>query len=343
MGYSVATSPFLTTFRNKIRLQQKSLRTEEAYISWALRFLEFHHTKHPADLGAKHVEEFLAYIASERNVAASTQNQALAALTFLYKTVLERSDFSPNVQYVKRQENLRDSFTNDEAMRVLALLKGDVLLVAKLMYGSGLRLLEALRLRVKDIDFERLQVLVFDGKGGKNRRTMLPQSLVQPLKDHLLFVKAQHELDLANGLGITFMPNAMGENYRGEHFRGDEWQWQYVFPSKSLSKDPRSQRTGRHHIHENHVQRCIRDAAKKAGITRKASSHTFRHTFATSLIERGYDIKKVAEVMGHSTTEITERYIHVRQDSAVQMVSPLDTLAFQEQSAESAIPTITEI
>ncbi|MCU0426788.1 MAG: integron integrase [Candidatus Kapabacteria bacterium] len=338
MGYSVATSPFLTTFRNKIRLQQKSLRTEEAYISWALRFIKFHQMKHPADLGAKHVEEFLAYIASERNVAASTQNQALAALTFLYKTVLERSDFSPNVQYVKRQENLRDSFTNDEAMRVLALLKGDVLLVAKLMYGSGLRLLEALRLRVKDIDFERLQVLVFDGKGGKNRRTMLPQSLVQPLKDHLLFVKAQHDLDLAGGFGITFMPNAMGENYRG-----DEWKWQYVFPSKSLSKDPRTGRTGRHHIHENHVQRCIREAVQKAGITRKASSHTFRHTFATSLIERGYDIKKVAEVMGHSTTEITERYIHVRQDSAVQMVSPLDTLAFQEQSAESAIPTITEI
>ena len=217
--------------------------------------------------------------------------------------------------------SLRDSFTDDEAARVLAFLKGDILLVAKLMYGSGLRQMEALRLRVKDLDFDRLQVLVFDGKGGKNRRTMLPQSLAEPLREHLNFVKAQHSLDLANGFGFTFMPNAMGEVYSG-----DEWKWQYVFPSKSLSKDPRSERTGRHHIHENHVQRCIREAIHKAGITRKASSHTFRHTFATSLVERGYDIKKIAEVMGHSTTEITERYLHVRKDSAAQMISPLDML-----------------
>lgn len=321
MGYSVTTSPFLSVFRDKIRLQHKSLRTEEIYISWALRFVKFHQMKHPAELGAKHVEEFLSYLASERNVSASTQNQALAALTFLYKSVLERTDFIITVGYAKRHENIRDSFTDDEAPRVLAFLKGEILLVAKLMYGSGLRQMEALRLRVKDIDFERLQVLVFDGKGGKNRRTMLPQNLVQPLKDHLNFVKAQHDHDLANGFGFTFMPNAMGEVYRG-----DEWKWQYVFPSKSLSKDPRLGRTGRHHIHENHVQRCIREAIQKAGITRKASSHTFRHTFATSLVERGYDIKKIAEVMGHSTTEITERYIHVRKDSAVQMISPLDML-----------------
>lgn len=321
MGYSPSTSPFIGQVRSKLRVLRKSLRTEETYLAWTIRFIKFHNYQHPANLSASHVEQFLTHISAERHVSASTQNQALAALHFLYRHVLERPLENLSIPYAKRHENLRDSFTDAEVQAVLSFLRGDALLAAKLMYGYGLRLLETLRLRVKDIDFERRHVLIFDGKGGKHRRTMLPQSLVDPLREHLRFVKAQHTRDCQNGNGHVLMPTAMAENYNTT-----EWKWQFVFPSKSISHDPRSAHFGRHHIHETHVQRCVREAIRNAGITRKASSHTFRHTFATSLVERGYDIKKIAEVMGHSTTEITERYIHVRHDSAVQMTSPLDIL-----------------
>lgn len=308
----------------KMRVKHYSLRTEKTYVDWIKRYIWHHGKRHPKDMGVVEVEAFLTYLAVERNVSASTQNQAKSALLYLYKEVLAvELPWLDNVTQAKAPKRLPVVLTQAEVQAVLSRLDGTMWLIASLLYGSGLRIMETLRLRVKDIDFTRREILVREGKGFKDRVTMLPMSMVEPLKSHLLKVQTLHNDDLSTGHGEVFMPMALDRKYPSA---GKDWRWQYVFPSVKLSVDPRSKVVRRHHADEKTVQRAVKKAVNLAGLTKLATPHTFRHSFATHLLEGGYDIRTVQELLGHSDVSTTMIYTHVLNKGGRGVSSPLDVL-----------------
>jgi integron integrase len=312
----------LDRVRDVIRTKHYALRTEQSYVDWIKRFILFHDKRHPQEMGVSEIEEYLTYLAVERNVAASTQNQALSALLFLYQHVLHKELEHPvDAVRAKKPKRLPTVLTKQEAQRVLAAISGTPQLVAKLLYGSGLRLTEGLRLRVKDLDFGQRQIIVRDGKGAKDRATVLPQSLVEPLRKHLRRVALIHRQDLDRGYGAVYLPDALERKYPNAD---REWIWQYVFFSQEISRDPRSGVRRRHHIHASTVQRAVRKAAQIAGVDKHVTPHVFRHSFATHLLEAGYDIRTVQELLGHKDVKTTMIYTHVLNKGGLAVHSPLD-------------------
>jgi integron integrase len=324
-GELSASPRLLDQVRGKIRLKHYSLRTEQAYLDWIKRFIRHHGKRHPREMGAAEVEAFLTHLAVAGRVAASTQNQAKSALLFLYREVLEiELPWLDNVQQAKAPRRLPVVLTRDEVQALLGRLHGTHWLVASLLYGTGMRLMECLRLRVKDVDFARGEILIRDGKGFKDRVTMLPASLTVPLRDHLAYVRALHERDLSTGGGETGLPYALDRKYPGA---GKEWGWQYVFPASDLSTDPRSGAVRRHHLLDQGIQRAMKQALHDAGLAKPATPHTLRHSFATHLLEGGYDIRTVQELLGHSDVKTTMIYTHVLNRGGRGVVSPLDRVA----------------
>ncbi len=315
----------LEQMRDLMRLKHYSLRTERTYCDWVERFIRFHGKRHPRELGNAEVTEFLTHLARDGDVAASTQNQALSALLFLYKQVLEEEiGWLDGVERAKKPVRVPVVLSREEVHKVFAHLHGTSKLMAGLLYGSGLRLLECLRLRVKDIDLAQARITVREGKGGKDRVTMLPVNLAVPLERHLAKVKAQHEQDLDDGFGTVYLPGALGRKYPSAD---REWLWQYVFPSTRLSADPRSGDAGvkrRHHVDESSLQLAVKKAVRASGITKPATCHTFRHSFATHLLENGYDIRTVQELLGHKDVSTTMIYTHVLNKPGLGVRSPLD-------------------
>lgn len=322
---SPASAPkLLDQVRGKIRLKHYSLRTEQTYVDWIKRYILFHGKHHPRDMGASEVEAFLTHLAVARNVAASTQNQAKSALLFLYKEVLEIDlPWLNNVERAKAPKRLPVVLTRDEVQAVLSRLDGTHWLIASLLYGSGLRIMEGVRLRVKDVELSRREILVRDGKGFKDRVTMLPESLVNPLKAHLQRVKALHDQDLAGGYGAVYLPYALEKKYPNA---AREWAWQYVFPSAKLAVDPRTGEMRRHHLQDQAVQRAVKQAVRDSGVSKPATPHTLRHSFATHLLQGGYDIRTVQELLGHSDVSTTMIYTHVLNRGGRGVTSPLDTI-----------------
>ena len=315
-------SKLLDDVRNVLRVRHYSYQTEKTYIHWIRQFIFFHKITHPADMGATEVEAFLTYLAVEKNVAASTQNQALAALLFLYKEVL-RIDLSWLDKFTpaKKSNHLPVVLTREEVKQIINQLTGTNWLIANLLYGSGLRLSEALRLRVKDLDFGFRQIVVRDGKGGKDRFTVLPTALIEPLQKQLEFAQKLHEQDLRNNLGHVNLSFALARKYPNAD---REWAWQYVFPSKSLSKNPRSGKIGRHHVSPSSLQKSFKDTLQKSRIPKNASPHTLRHSFATHLLQDGYDIRTIQDLLGHKEISTTMIYTHVLQNNRLGVRSPVD-------------------
>ena len=314
----------LDRVRDAIRARHYSLRTEEAYVGWVRRFIVFHNKRHPAEMGESEINRFLTHLAVAENVAASTQNQALSAILFLYQAVLEKDlDRIDGVVRAKKPKRLLVVLTRDEVRSLLGRMSGTAKLAALLLYGGGLRLLETLRLRVKDIDFGANQITIRDGKGQKDRVTMLPASAKDSLFNHLEQVRRIHRQDLNQELGRVYLPNALAQKYPNA---GREWGWQYVFPAASLSIDPRSGRKRRHHLDESVIQRSVKEAAGQAGLNKAASPHTLRHSFATHLLEDGYDIRTVQELLGHQDVRTTMIYTHVLNRGGRGVLSPADKL-----------------
>jgi len=311
-------------FRDAIRSRHYSRRTEKTYWYWVRQFIFHHGKRHPDSLGAHEVTRFLSWLATERNVAAATQNQALAALLFLYQQVLGRElPWLDQIVRAKRPVRLPVVLTEDEVRRLLAQLTGMKWLMASLLYGSGLRQRECLMLRVKDVDFAYRQVLVREGKGAKDRVTMLPEHLLQPLQEHLGRVRALHRRDLAQGLGEVWLPGALDRKYPRA---AREWGWQFVFPSGRLSPDPESGVVRRHHVYPDTLQRAVKGAALAARIAKPVSCHALRHSFATHLLQAGQDIRTVQELLGHADVSTTMIYTHVMNRGARAVRSPLDRL-----------------
>lgn len=326
MNTSIEPPKLLDQVRGKIRFKHYSIRTEQAYVDWIKRYILHFDKQHPKDLGAADVEAFLTHLAVVGKVAASTQNQAKSALLFLYKEVLGLElPWLDDVERAKAPKRLPVVLSQDEVAKILSRLEGTHHLVVSLLYGTGMRILEALRLRVKDVDFARREILIRDGKGFKDRVTMLPVSLIALLKAHLDKVKSLHADDLAKGYGAVFLPYALAKKYP---YAARDWAWQYVFPSGKLSVDPRSDdvMTRRHHVQDQAIQRAVRQAVRDAGISKPATPHTFRHSFATHLLEGGYDIRTVQELLGHSDVATTMIYTHVLNKGGRGVDSPLDTI-----------------
>ena len=314
----------LEQLRDAIHRRHYSPRTEETYVHWVRRFIYFSGRRHPRELGAPEVTAFLNYLAREREVAAATQNQALSALLFLYKEVLGQPlPWLDDLERAKRPARLPSVLTRDEVQRLLGQMQGVKWLMASLLYGAGLRLRECLKLRVEDVDFGYRQILVRDGKGAKDRVTMLPQSVIEPLQAHLVRVQALHEQDFAAGYGEVELPDALARKYPKAPY---EWAWKFVFPSHRLSTDPRSGVIRRHHVYENYVIRGVKQAAFAARIAKHVSCHTLRHSFATHLLEAGYDIRTVQELLGHTDVSTTMIYTHVLNKGGQAVKSPLDRL-----------------
>ncbi|HVY64373.1 MAG TPA: integron integrase [Gammaproteobacteria bacterium] len=308
--------------RQKVRAKHYSYRTEQQYLYWIRRFIVHHKKRHPAEMGAAEVEQFLTSLAVEARVSASTQNQALSAILFLYRQVLEIDlPWLKGVVRAHAPTRVPVVLPRNQVQALLDELDGQLHLVGQLLYGSGLRLMEALRLRVKDVDFEYAQIVVRDGKGQKDRVTILPDALVAPLRRHLVLVREQHERALRLGYGGVELPEALARKYRGA---ATNWGWQYVFPAVRAGADPRTGEWRRHHLHERSVQRAVHIAARRAGIVKPVGPHTLRHCFATHLLERGYDIRTVQELMGHSDVRTTQIYTHVMKKGAGAVKSPLD-------------------
>jgi len=314
----------LDRVRQVMRARHLSPKTEEAYIGWIKRFIFFHGKRHPAEMGEAEIGRFLSSLACDSHVAASTQNQALNALLFLYHQVLEQKiGLIQGVVRAKRPKRLPVVLTKEEVTSVLGCLNGAPWLMAMLVYGAGLRVMECCRLRVKDIDVSRNQIVVRGGKGDKDRYTVLPAAVKEPLLRHLQAVKRQHDEDLKKGLGRVALPNALDRKYPSA---GRAWPWQWLFPATSHYTDPMTGEKRRHHLHESVLQRAVKQAVLKAGIPKPASCHTLRHSFATHLLEDGYDIRTVQELLGHQDVSTTMIYIHVLNRGGRGVRSPADAL-----------------
>lgn len=327
-----ASAPrLLEQVRNTIRMRHYSIRTEEAYLHWIKRFILFHGKQHPSDMGPTEVETFLTHLAVKNRVSASTQNQALNAIVFLYRAVLQRElGWLENIERAKKPAKRPVVFTRKEAQAILHRLDGTKWLMANLLYGAGLRLMECMRLRIKDMDFAYHQITVRDGKGGKDRVTMLPVKLITPLRQHLIKVKALHDQDLREGFGRVYLPYALARKYPSAD---TDFGWQYVFPSSKRSIDPRSGIIRRHHLDESVLQRAVRQAIRNAGIYKAGNCHTFRHSFATHLLEDGYDIRTVQELLGHKDVNTTMIYTHVLNRGGRAVRSPVDFSPISPQGA----------
>jgi integron integrase len=311
--------------RQVMRYHHYAYRTEKTYCDWIVRYIKFHGSKkHPRDMAKSEIEAFLSNLATHENVAASTQKQALNAIVFLYHNVLD-IQINGMVEHVKAKRHRRPPvvMTQNEVQRVFSQMQGIHLLMARLLYGSGLRLMECIRLRVQDLDLERSMLYVRSGKGGKDRVTVLPKSVQADLQIHVDKVKCLHDEDLLHGYGEVYLPVALERKYRNA---AREFRWQYVFPSKKLSKDPRTDTLRRHHVLESGLQKAVKTAADRAGIMKRISCHTFRHCFATHMLENGVNIRVVQELMGHADVKTTEIYTHVMEKDISAVVSPLDAL-----------------
>jgi integron integrase len=320
-----APARLLDRVRYAIRLRHYSIRTEEAYVGWIRRFILYHRKRHPDSMGADEVSDFLSHLATNEGVASSTQGQALSALLFLYREVLGAPlAHLENLVRARRPRRVPVVLTREEVRALLAQMSGTPRLVATLLYGTGMRLLEGLRLRPKDVDFTTRVIVVRDGKGQRDRRTMLPAVLSDPLRAHLESVRLLHERDLADGFGKVWMPHALARKYPGA---AAEWPWQYVFPAPRLSTDPATGATRRHHLDESTIQKAVRTALQRSPITKAAGCHTLRHSFATHLLDDGYDIRTIQELLGHANLKTTMIYTHVLNQAGGRGVrSPLETL-----------------
>ncbi|MDO9302156.1 MAG: integron integrase [Anaerolineales bacterium] len=340
----------LDQYRDVINLKHYSPRTGDTYILWAKEYILFHHKRHPKEMGAPEINQFLTHLASEKKISASTQNQVLSAILFLYRHVLhiELDEASLSEFRPQRAKTVPTVMSKDEVKRVFANLTGVNKLVSQVMYGGGLRVMETMRLRVKDIDFDNHQIIVRDGKGENDRVTILADAVIEPLQRHLKYVKLIHEKDLSDGFGSVYLPYALNRKYPNAN---KDWIWQYIFPALELSKDPHAQppspisalemgkgrdggalkmgegRAGglrRHHLHESTVQKAVKEAARRAKVDKHVTPHTFRHSFATHLLQNGYDIRTVQELLGHKDVKTTMIYTHVLQRGGLAVKSPLD-------------------
>lgn len=314
----------LDTLRAQLRVMHYAIRTEDAYVDWVRRFILFHNKRHPKDMGPEDVAKFLSHLAVTRHVSASTQNQAKAAVLFLYRHVLGiELPWLDDVVIAKVPQRLPVVLTAREVRSLLQELSGTTGLLASLLYGTGMRLMEGLRLRVKDIDFERREIIIREGKGNKDRVTVLPENLIEPLRQRLRKTQQLHQTDLDAGYGEVHLPQALQAKYAQA---GRSWGWQYVFPSQVRSVDPRSGVIRRHHLAEQSVQRAVSGAAKRASITKPCSPHVLRHSFATHMLQAGYDIRTVQELLGHANVATTQIYTHVLNKGGRGVLSPFDQL-----------------
>lgn len=315
----------LDQVRARLRVKHYSRRTEQAYVGWIRRFILANGKRHPRDMGGPEVEAFLTQLATRHHVAAGTQNQALSALLFLYREVLgQKLPWLDKVTRAKRPRRLPVVLTRHEVRRLLDRLDGRQWLMTALLYGSGLRVMECVRLRVKDVDFSRLDITVREGKGNKDRHVPLPRMLVAPLRDQMAAARLLHRSDLTAGFGAVYLPHALGRKYPNA---AREWAWQYVFPAARRSRDPRSGEIRRHHLDEKVLQRAVRKARMAAGIDKPASCHTLRHSFATHLLEDGKDIRTIQELLGHKDVATTQIYTHVLNRGGLGVLSPLDAMS----------------
>ncbi len=312
----------LDQVKDAIHVRHYSYHTEQTYVDWVRRFILFNDKRHPADMGETEVQAFITYLATDRNVSASTQNQALSGILFLYRNVLGRElALPPNLIRAKKSSHLPTVLSRQEALAVIDQMSGTPKLMAQILYGSGLRLMECLRLRAKDLDFDNHQIIVRDGKGEKDRVTILPDILITHLRNQLQYAKKIHAQDLKDDFGEVVLPYALDRKYPNAD---KEWAWQYVFPASQRSIDPLSGKTRRHHLDESMLQRAVKEAARLAKIAKPVSPHTFRHSFATHLLQNGYDIRTVQELLGHKDVKTTMIYTHVLQRGGRAVKSPLD-------------------
>ncbi|MDZ7723424.1 MAG: integron integrase [candidate division KSB1 bacterium] len=309
--------------RGVLRARHYSLRTERTYVNWIVKYIKYHNLQHPGKLGESEINQYLTHLAVRENVSSSTQNQALCAIIFLYKYILKQDVGELDITWAKKPKRLPVVFTGEEAKSVLNHLEGMNRIMAMLLYGSGLRLSECLQVRVKDIDFGFKQIIVRSGKGDKDRKTLLPEKLVDPLKKQIEYVKILHLRDLKNGYDSVYLPYALERKYP---HAGRELGWKFVFPAHKISTDPVSGVQRRHHIHESVLQKAVKRAIRKTGIHKKAGCHTFRHSFATRLLENGYDIRTIQELMGHKNLETTMIYTHVINKGGLGVKSPADDI-----------------
>lgn len=307
--------------RDALRLKHYSYRTEQTYLEWVRRYILFHRKRHPDQMGALEIQDFLGYLATQRKVAASTQNQALSAILFLYREVLDKEVDPIILSSAKRPERLPTVLTHEQVISIIDQLSGTYRLMGQLLYGSGLRLMECVRLRVKDVDFDYRTITVRDGKGEKDRVTPMPAAVIPDLRRQIERVRLLHEEDLEAGCGEVYLPDALAEKYLGA---ARELAWQYLFPSPKRALDPRGRKERRHHIDSTGLQRAVRKAAQKAGIRKHVTCHILRHSFATHLLQNGYDIRTVQELLGHKDVRTTMIYTHVLQRGGLAVRSPLD-------------------
>lgn len=320
-GKMMNSSPFLESVRTEIRTRRYSLKTEKVYLNWIRGFILFNDKQHPKDMGNHEIERFLNHLAVNREVSAATQNQALCAIIFLYRHIIDRDISDLRFSFTKRERTMPTVLTHEEAKNIIAQLAGKYWLIASLLYGCGLRINEALKLRVKDLNLSNNTLFVFRGKGGKDRYTLLPKSLNEAMLKQIEYVRARHELDISQGFGFTSLPPSLIRKYRQSV---KDISWQYVFPSTTRCVHPTDGYICRHHLHETTFRKQLRQAVLRCNITKRVKAHTFRHTFATQLLLNGSDIRTVQELLGHTDIRTTELYTHVIGSRFSHTTSPLD-------------------
>ena len=308
-------------FRFWLRKNQYSYRTEQTYVHWVIKYIRYHKMRHPSTMSAREIEAFLSHLAVQRYCSPSTQKIALNALNCFYRRFLQQDYGELNFRQSKRKPRIPAVFSEQQAQAVIALLPEPSQLICELLYGAGLRMSEALRIRIKDLDFDRMIITVHQGKGDRDRRTLLPKSCEARLRQQISVTTNLYEMDQKNGIGPAWMPHALSRKYPGA---GSQRIWQFIFPSKEPATDPQTGIVRRHHYHQDTVRKHVKQAASEAGIAKLCGPHTFRHSFATHLLEKGYDIRTVQELLGHSDVSTTERYLHVMNRGGLGVISPLD-------------------